>query len=369
MKPILKTSAVLLTLSMALTTGAALAAPAITSISKPPQASTTAAAGVFTINVNGSALNETGNQPSGVKEPLIPLRAVAEALGFELTWNNTTKTVDVSKDNIFTTVKSGEDRYAVNKMSTTLGTAPVTQANKLYVPVSFISEVLRQTIAVEGNQVLISSPVVHAQSTGIITAIHSSGKYQSIQINGVGISGTVLNIGEDTAFLAADGSKINLEDLHIGTTVAVEHANFQTMSLPPQTPAYIITVQDEKVQEDLLGTDGPIGEVSKSADGSLSFHIKGDKLTDLSQSEIVLRVDKDTVIINDKGEALDSSALVQGAKVTAFYGPVMTRSLPPIGGAEKVIVSSMQDLDLDAAQDSADNAVQNPQDTIKPFTN
>ncbi|WP_151733549.1 copper amine oxidase N-terminal domain-containing protein ['Paenibacillus yunnanensis' Narsing Rao et al. 2020] len=365
MNRLLKTSAVTLTLTMALTAGAAIAAPAkITTISNNLQVTSSTAAGAYTVTVNGEALGDTGYQPSGVKEPLLPLRAVAEALGFELKWNNTTKAVDVSRDNIFTTVKSGEDRYAVNKMNTTLGTAPVNKDNKLYVPVSFISEVLRQTVSVEGHQVLISTPAVHANSSGIITVINNTGDYQSVQINGAGTIGTVLNIGEDTVIQAADGTKLTLKDLHIGMTVEVEHANFQTMSLPPQTPAYEITVQDTGVQADMLGTDGTVQEVTKNTDGSLRFFLKGNKLTDGSQSEIILNVDKDTVIVNDKGEALDSTALVQGARVVGFYGPMMTRSLPPIGGAETIIVSSVQDDIPDFTQDSAESS---GQDTIQPF--
>lgn len=340
----LKTSTVLLTLSLALTTGAVSAAPVITTLpaSQAPQAAATTANQTFTIEVNGSAITETGFQTTGVKEPLIPLRSVAEALGFTITWNAKTKTADLSKGNIFTTVKSGEDRYALNKMNTTLGTAPLTVANKLYVPASFVSDVLQQTISVEGQQIMVAAAVERQNETGVITAINLDKKYPSVQIKGTGTAGLVLNLGEDTAIAMADGTKLDINGLQIGMTIEAEHANFATRSLPPQTPTYKITVQDSKQLSDTLGTQGTVEEVLTSNDGSLSIRIKGTGLTEVSQSEVVLRIDADTAVVNASGDDVSKSLLVQGAKVIGFYGPALTRSLPPIGTALKVVVETVQ---------------------------
>jgi hypothetical protein len=307
-----------------------------------PQAISNTAAKTFTIELNGSAISEKGTQPSGAKEPLIPLRAVAEALGFTLTWNQATKAVDLNKGNIFTTVKSGEDRYTINKMYTTLGTAPQTKDNKLYVPASFVSEVLHQTISVKGQQIMITSAVEHQKENGVITAINPDTKYPSIQIKGTGTSGIVLNISEDTVFQMADGSKLTLADLQIGMTVEAEHAMFATMSLPPQTPAYQITVLDTVKPSGLLGTEGTIESVTASEDGSRMLRINGAGLSEVSQSEIVLRLSADTAVVNESGENVEASALVQGAKVIGFYGPMLTKSLPAIGTAWKVVVETPQ---------------------------
>ena len=105
------------------------------------------------VQVNGGAI------PRAVFllfEPMLPLRAVTESLGFTLTWNQETLSVDLMKGNVFTTVKTGEDRYAINKMLTTLGTAPELVDNKLYVPASFISKVLHGSVTTEGASVSIA---------------------------------------------------------------------------------------------------------------------------------------------------------------------------------------------------------------------
>lgn len=344
MKTSLRTSAALLTLSLALTAGVASAAPAATNVNPTKAAPGTAvtAGDTFSITINGSSIPDSGFQPSGAKEPLIPLRTVAESLGFEISWNTAAKAADLSKGTIFTTVKSGEDRYVINKMYTPLGTAPVTKADRLYVPASFISEVLKQNITLEGRNILVTSAAEHLVETGVITSIRSSGSNSFIQIKGTGTAGVVLTVNEDTVYNKADGAALALADLQIGMTVEAEHAMFSTRSLPPQTPAYRITVQDTKVHTDVLGTQGSLEEIIKAEDGSLSLRIKGSTLSDTSQSEIVLRLGADTLLVNESGDAALQSALVQGAAVIGFYGPVMTRSLPPIGTAIKVVVQTVQ---------------------------
>jgi hypothetical protein len=341
MNNILKTSMALLTLSLALSTGAAYAAPTTNSIKKDSApAATTVNQKTFTIEINGSALKETGFQTINGKEPMVPLRAVTEALGFKLTWNGKTKSTELVNGVIFTTVKANEDLYIINRMTTTLGTAPQLVGSILYVPASFLSEVIHQNMTVKENSIMIINPEQHMTMTGVITGIYNDGKYQSVHIQGINTDGIILNVGEDTVIAMADGSKLELKDLHIGMTVKAEHSLIMTMSLPPQTPTYKITVLDKQKQNDLLGTAGTLEEVQKDNEGNISITIKGTGLNDLSPSEVVLRISKDTVLIDKDGEAVKSSALVKGAEVMGFYSPLLTRSLPPIGTAVKVVVNT-----------------------------
>lgn len=345
MNNILKTSTVLLTLSLALSTGAAYAQTGSTSVTKnATQTSVSVNQKTFTIEVNGSALKETGFQATNGKEPMVPLRSVAEALGFELTWNAQTKSVDLLKGIRFTTLTAGKDVYSINKMITKLGTAPQLVGSTMYVPASFVSEVIQQNMTVKGDSIVITdaNQEEHMTKTGVITSVYSEGKHQSVQIQGVGPDGIVLNVGEDTTIEMADGTKLALKDLQIGMTVKAEHSMIMTMSLPPQTPTYKITVLDKEKQSDLLGTSGTIEEVQKDDEGNISITVKGSGLNEMSQAEVVLNISADTVLMNQDGEAVQSSELVKGAKVIGFYSPMLTRSLPPIGTAVKVVVSADQ---------------------------
>ncbi len=50
------------------------------------------------------------------------------------------------------------------------------------------------------------------------------------------------NISEDTTIIDENGMNIPISMIEPGKMVYVEHATFQTMSIPPQSPAYFIQV-------------------------------------------------------------------------------------------------------------------------------
>ncbi|NQX63461.1 hypothetical protein HQN88_31780 [Paenibacillus qinlingensis] len=177
------------------------------------------------------------------------------------------------------------------------------------------------------------------QSTGVITSIRTTGDHGQIQIQDTGLGGIVLNVGKDTTYQMLDGTKLTLADLHVGLTITAEHSLAMTMSLPPQTSASNITVLDTAVHKDALGTAGVIEVVRE--DGSLL--VKGEGLTENAPDEIVLTIDKDTAIVNGKGDPAQKSAIVKGTKVIGFYSPMMTKSLPPISNAWKIVVAAAEE--------------------------
>lgn len=177
------------------------------------------------------------------------------------------------------------------------------------------------------------------QATGVITSIRMDGENGLIQIQGVGTDGLVLNVGKETVFQMLDGTKLSLADLHIGLTVSAEHSMVMTMSLPPQTPTSKVTVLDAKTQPGLLGTAGVIEEVRSESKDDLSIRVKGEGLTETSPSEVVLNLTKDTAIVDKNGDKIATSKLVKGANVIGFYGPALTKSLPPMGTAWKIVVA------------------------------
>jgi hypothetical protein len=78
--------------------------------------------------------NEKGNV-------MVPLRAIAEALGYDVTWNNELQSVFLSKNISF---RIGLDSYNYMKMAPIqLGTAPAIVEGKTFVPLSFFKEVTR----------------------------------------------------------------------------------------------------------------------------------------------------------------------------------------------------------------------------------
>ncbi|MNW63771.1 Protease inhibitor precursor [compost metagenome] len=116
-----------------------------------------------------------------------------------------------------------------------------------------------------------------------------------------------------------------------------------TKSLPPQTPTYKVTVLDTAAEtatqpKELFGTSGTIEHVNMK-DGTVSqIEIKGTRLAETAPDQVILNVNKETSLVNQRGEIVKAEQLTEGAKVMGFYSPMLTRSLPPIGTAWKVVV-------------------------------
>lgn len=334
-------------LSMALSGGAAYAASLDNTV-QPMQETVTSApsstTGIVHVSVNGAAV-ANGYWTQDDKTAMIPLRALTEALGIELKWHKEDKSAELTRGALWTQVYTSKDRYSVNKMLLTLGTAPEIKEGTLYVPAVFAEKVLHAQVSTTGNQVEIRSEedVKTVTERGVITRISNQDNDQSIQIGGAGPDGIVLNLSKDIQLISAEGKEIKLADLSIGMVVEAEHSLMMTKSLPPQTPTYKVTVLDTAAEtaaqpEETFGTAGTIENVMVK-DGTVSqIEIKGTRLAETAPDHIVLNINNSTSLVNQEGEAVKAEQLTKGAKVIGFFSPTMTRSLPPIGTAWKVVV-------------------------------
>jgi len=85
---------------------------------------------------------------------MVPVRALAEALGHELTWEADSKTIRIGRA---ISLQVGQDNYIFARMAPIqLGTAPALVDGLTYVPVSFFTEVIRaKEIIVDTDQIVI----------------------------------------------------------------------------------------------------------------------------------------------------------------------------------------------------------------------
>ncbi|KQX60716.1 hypothetical protein [Paenibacillus sp. Root444D2] len=311
----MKKSLAILSLSAMMTTGAAYAATNETVHTNTIMPVTTQAAPTaISVQVNEGVLSEKGYLKAAATEPMLPLRAVTESLVFKLNWKQETLSAELVD-------------------------------NKLYVPTSFVSKVLHGSVTTEGASVSIAmkKDVKKVQTTGVITSIRPVDDYTAIQIQGIGTEGMILNVNKDTEYQMLDGTKLSLSDLHVGLTVTAEHSMAATLSLPPQTSTSKITVLDTKREANSLGTAGVVEEVRGDDKGNMSLLVKGTGLTETSPSEVVLQISDKTAIVDKNGDKVEKAALVKGANVIGFYGPALTKSLPPTGQAWKIVVSAKQE--------------------------
>lgn len=297
----------------------------------------------YPLAINGESAVDAGYLHKDGKTVMLPLRALVEALGYTITWNAETKSAELAKGAQWTSVRVGEDRYSFAKMLITLGIAPQSVNGKLYVPETFAAQVLQAEVTREGNQVNISQKQEEEEkktstTQGFVTGIHLEDGKGQIRINGVGTEGLVLNVDSASKITDENGKELAWNDLLLGMDVEAVHANFSTLSLPPQTPLYELKVKTKTEETEILGTAGLIEEVIAGESGKISVRIKGEGLNDRSPSEIVLHLQPETIITTADGMKLDESKLVKGTPVIGFYNPMLTKSLPPQGGAWKIVV-------------------------------
>lgn len=73
---------------------------------------------------------------------MIPLREIAEKLGYKLVWNSDTQSIELTKEAQWTKVTIGKDSYNFARMMIELGAAPELKEGKTYVPIDFLKQVL-----------------------------------------------------------------------------------------------------------------------------------------------------------------------------------------------------------------------------------
>ena len=72
-------------------------------------------AGDVSVNLDGEAVEFAGQEPVITEgRTLIPLRGVFEKLGYEISWDNNTKTAEFEKEGTKVSVTVNSDEFSVN---------------------------------------------------------------------------------------------------------------------------------------------------------------------------------------------------------------------------------------------------------------
>jgi len=90
------------------------------------------------VNVNGEEIRLNSLMYKKNDTLMVPLRQVAEALGYEVTWNGKSSSIEVKKDLYVFQLKIGENEYKISEEPVLLGTAPEIKASTTYVPLDFV---------------------------------------------------------------------------------------------------------------------------------------------------------------------------------------------------------------------------------------
>ncbi|NOU92191.1 DUF4163 domain-containing protein [Paenibacillus sp. LMG 31456] len=88
---------------------------------------------------------------------LVPLRIIAERLGYNVKWNEDKQLVEINKGAQWTSLQAGKDSYIINRMAPLpLGQAPVIKEDgMMYVPLDFFSKILKAEVQAESGSISI----------------------------------------------------------------------------------------------------------------------------------------------------------------------------------------------------------------------
>lgn len=78
---------------------------------------------------------------------LVPVRAITEELGAEVTWNEDTQTVTISKDNIVIEMTINSTTVLINGNTVDMGIAAEVTSGRTYVPLRFLAETFELAVA------------------------------------------------------------------------------------------------------------------------------------------------------------------------------------------------------------------------------
>ena len=83
---------------------------------------------------------------------MVPLRVIAEALGYEVTWDGETNSVEMVAGNNWTKITIGYDSYFYGKTAPIpLGKAPEIINGRTFVPLGFVETVLQAPVTIEND--------------------------------------------------------------------------------------------------------------------------------------------------------------------------------------------------------------------------
>ena len=169
---------------------------------------------------------------------MVPLRAIAQALGFQVTWNAETRRIDLINGARFTSVAIGENAYFINRMAPSpLSAAPVIVDNRTLVPAEFITEILQQGIQIEdGTMKIYDEPFTTL--SGYVSVIEELDGYTKVYVAPRDTDD--VEMWEQTVLIVSENTIINREAYQVGDFINGVHLPVMTMSIPGQTAAVII---------------------------------------------------------------------------------------------------------------------------------
>ena len=208
------------------------------------------------IYVNETLIDKTTKTVGDTQ--FLPLRAICEALGFEVQWIEESRTIEIAKLPVYITCSPDRDGYTFAKTAPMLlGSAPTLIDDLTYVPQNFVDEIVGASLIVEDGAYHIATAVEETESEIVEEETEVEADAETVEVSATIVeliydeneklvqlvtgdaedpfNQLIFNLSEE---LIENASELGLE---VGKTFTGEAAMLQTMSIPPQQPLLTIT--------------------------------------------------------------------------------------------------------------------------------
>lgn len=269
------------------------------------------------VAVNGGVL-ENAHYTMNDGKVMIPLRAVCEALGFEVNWDGEAERIELVKLPVYITCSPYSDGYTFAKTAPMmLGTAPVMIDDTTYVPTNFVTEILEGQCDVSDGDVIISYGE-EAQDGAVVSVYIKEKTENGFLVESFESGEMIITVSDETIITDENGNVISLDSLDASNQLKVKLSDAMTLSLPPVANALEI-VRTQELAKTVI--EGKITEVVKE-DGKLVQVV-------LDDNRVALNLDESTVVNDMRAESADNAELAEGMYIKAQTTGVSTRSIPP----------------------------------------
>ncbi|MBO5407937.1 MAG: copper amine oxidase N-terminal domain-containing protein [Clostridia bacterium] len=263
---------------------------------------------------------------------MLPLRAICEALGYAVDYNNETTMISLTRDAQYITMYPTKDEYTFSKMAPAkLGIAPQLVDDRTYVPVSFVEEILQSAgCTVDQNgEIRITDPKEEENNYKLVTATEEV-KDGIVLVMDEILGEVEVTFAEETIFQG-----ISASDITTGTEFMVEYVdNAVTMSLPAQAVAK--TVMSVELYEEVYL---PAEVAGVSYEGTITEVGEDFVVVETENGEIRLNVSEETNIHHVMNRRLYRiNDLEAGMKISGTHAEAATFSLPPQSAAIEIVI-------------------------------
>ncbi|MBN2795826.1 MAG: protease inhibitor I42 family protein [Clostridia bacterium] len=189
-----------------------------------------------TITINDVVLDLDVNMQVIDGVTMVPVAETLRALGYEVIWHEETQTVEILKGAQWTTITIGKNAYFKNRMAPSeLSMAPVIVDNRTLVPAEFFSVMLGLGVVVDSAQL-----EINAYANGFYEGYVLDITYDETGTMTISLGSEETQEMADVIIHTSNAYTYKQVEIVKGEYVHVVAASFATMSIPPQTSAYVI---------------------------------------------------------------------------------------------------------------------------------